>query len=249
MKIKLVFFGLNLALITIGCASPNTSREEYFGYNNTPKFEKKEKPKQEGTSYIFASSENSKSRHYQETKQQNIYIFNNYYPYPYDPRFVEYFDPYSFNFFLHIGNPYFDPFWDYRYVVLPYTRSTYYIVYSYPYWDYYWWRHRSHVIYVPVEERKEPKVRTVRDFGPSRGSYNYDSQTTPTKESRSSSRSSESSSKSTNKPTDSPKKSDEPVKLKLPEKTENPRSDSPRTKELPKSDPPTKQERSSTRQR
>ena len=249
MKLRLASLLLTIALVMLGCASPNKSREDYFGYNNTPKFEKKEKPKQEVKPYVYSYSEYSKSRYSDEARQQNVYIFNNYYPYPYDPRFVEFYDPYSFNVFLQIGNPYYDPFWDYRYVVMPYSRSNCYIVYPYPYWDYYWWRHRPHIIYVPDDGWKEPKTRTVRDFGPSRGNYKFDDQAIPTKESRSSQRGGESSTKSTSKPSETPKKADEPVKLKLPEKTETPRSDSPKTKETPKSDSPTKQERSSTRPR
>lgn len=248
MKKNLFLMALSLGLVFSSCVSPNKSRQDYFGYNNLPEVEKKEKSEYDKP-YIYSSQDNSDYKRNNQFEQGNIYIFNNYYPYPYEPRFVDFYDPYSFNIFLHIGSRYYDPFWDYRYFCMPYSRSRYYIVHHYPYWDYYWWHRRPYIIYVPMEEHREPKARTVRDFGPSRGSYDYDDRTSPTKESRSSSRSSESPKKQSIRPNETPKTYEEPLREKAPKKFDSPRSDSPKIKEAPKTEPATKHERSSTRPR
>ncbi len=244
MKRNLFLMAFILSLVFSACVSTNNSRQDYFGYNNVPEVKKKEKSKYDKP-YIYASPNEVDYERKKQIEQQNIYIYNNYYPYPYDPRFVDFYDPYTFDIFLYMGSPYYDPFWDFRYVCMQYSRSKYYVVYHYPYWDYYWWNRRNHIIYVPIEEPREPKVRTVRDFGPSRGRYEYDDRTSPTKESRSSSRSSEQQKKQSVRPNES----DEPLREKSPQKVSSPKSDAPKIKESPKAEPATKQERSSTRPR
>ncbi|MEJ5286572.1 MAG: hypothetical protein WHV60_05125 [Bacteroidota bacterium] len=244
---SLVWFLVVFSVLLSSCVSTNKSREEYFGYNNEPKYEEKKKTSETtSTPYVY-SYENKHNQKKDESSNNPSVIIYNYYPYPLDPRYVPYDRPYDFDFFLFYGDRYYDPFWDYYVIVVPYNRRDYYLHYPHHCWDYYWWERRPRVIYVPYDYKDEkPRERTVRDFGPSRGVVDDNRQSTPTKEPRSGSRH-EPAKKSIVRPDEPNKNTSEPVKLTLPEKSSTPK-ETPKT-ETPKSEPNTKQERSSTRPR
>lgn len=248
MKTKFVFLTLMISTVLISCVTANKSREEYFGYNNQPEYVTKKSDATHSTSYIYSKPEEStKQSRNKKDGDGNTYIFNNYYPYPYDPRYLPPYDPYDVNFFLYFGDRYYDPLLGYDVIYIPYNQRHRYVYYPYPYWDY-WWDRRRTIIYVPYDIKEEkPKERTVRDFGPSRGGYDYDNSSVPTKEPRSSSRSDEGR-KTIVKPEGQDRNTSEPVKIKLPEKSSSPK-ETPKSSEPPKSEPNTKQERSSTRPR
>ncbi|MCX7907917.1 MAG: hypothetical protein N2560_00135 [Ignavibacteria bacterium] len=242
MKNYPVFF--LAVLILASCVSTNKTREDYFGYNNEPKYEvvKKDEAK---LSKPYVSSSKEREVNTNSSDNETVYIFNNYYPYPYDPRYFRGYDPSDYQFFFYFGDWYFDPFWDYY---VPYNKRHHYVYYPYPYWDYYWWNRKPRVIYVPYDDDYyKQKERTVRNFGPSRGGIDKENLNTPTKEPRSSSRNNET--KKTVIKSDEPIPNDAvPIKLKLPEKSSSPK-ETPKSNDSPKSEPNTKQDRSSTRPR
>ncbi|MGB9771704.1 MAG: hypothetical protein ACPLX7_06975 [Candidatus Kapaibacteriota bacterium] len=241
MKAKILVSFVSF-LVLVGCVSVDKTRDEYFGFNNNPKYEEKEQATQEkSVPYVYShKAQNERDRDARENNSTTI--INNYFPYPYDPSYLYNYDPYDLSFFLYYGNRYYDPFWDYYVIYVPYNhKHHHYVYYPYPYWDYYWWERRPRVIFVPYDYKDEkPRERTVRDFGPSRGGYDGNQGTTPTKEPRSETRG-DSGKKTIVRPNE-PSKNKEPVEVKLPEKPSTPR-------EAPKSEPNTKQERSSTRPR
>ncbi len=233
------------AIIIQSCVSTDKTHKDYFGYNNNPKYEN---PKQEPAKneYPIIHSESQGERTVQD-KSIYIYNFNNF-PAPYEPRYLFYPEPNDFSLFLYFGNVYYDPFLDYNLIYYPYSRHHHSIIYyPYPYyWDYYFWHYRPRVVYIPYEKENE-RPKTVRTFGPSRGDYNYDNESTPTKEKRSTSRSGERSKIAP--PSDNQDSGDKPLKLKLPEKSNAPSGSPGRsgTQEPSPQKTPTKQERSSTR--
>lgn len=236
MKTKFFLFALISFLIFAGCASSNKLREEYFGYNNEPKYDKTLKKTNHSTPHVYSRKINQKT-----DNSGDVYIINNYYPYPYAPNYVRFYDPFDIDLFLYFGNNYYDPFWDSYVIYVPYNQRHHCVYYPSPYWSY-WWDRRSRIIYVPYDVKEDkPRERRVRDFGPSRGDYDYDKRETPTKETRSSSRS-EGRNTQVTKPTDTPRIDTEPVKTKLPEKPS-------KADETPKSESKTKQDRSQTRPR
>lgn len=248
MKIKFVLFNFILSIVLLGCISTNKSREEFFGYNNQPEYETKKSQVSQTTPYIYSKSENTtKHSRTEKDAEGNTYVINNYFPYPYDPRYFPSYDPFAWNFSFYFGDKYYDPLWGYDVIYIPYNYKHRYVYYPYPYWDY-WWDRRRTIIYVPYDVNDDkPRERTVRDFGPSRSGFDYDNSSVPTKEPRSSSRGEEGR-KNIVKPEGQDRNAAEPVKIKLPEKTTSPK-ETPRTSEPPKSEPNTKQERSSTRPR
>ncbi|MFN3307139.1 MAG: hypothetical protein ACK42Z_08145 [Candidatus Kapaibacteriota bacterium] len=236
MKSKFFLFPLLFLTIFAGCISSNRLREEYFGYNNEPKYDKNREKTMHNAPHVYSRQTKQKTDNHGD-----VYIINNYYPYPYAPNYVRPYDPFDIDLFLYFGNNYYDPFWNSYVIYIPYTHRHHYVYYPYPYWDY-WWDRRHRIIYVPYDVQQEkPRERSVRDFGPSRSDYDYDKRETPTKEARSSSRS-EGRNTQVSKTTDIPKTNAEPVKTKLPEKPS-------KTDETPKSDSKTKQDRSQTRPR
>lgn len=249
-KMKKSIFVLILAVFIQSCVSTDKTHKDYFGYNNNPNY-RGQTQEPEKSEYPVVRSESSTERK-RSIQNEPIIIYNNYnFTPPYEPRYLFYPEPNDFGLFLYFGNIFYDPFWDYNLIYYPYHRHHYPIVYypyPYYYWDDYYWYRRPRVIYVPYENEKE-RSKTVRAFGPSRGNYNYDNESTPTKESRSTSRSGERNKIAS--PSDNKDAVDKPLKLKLPEKT-SPPSNSPersRTRESTPKDTPTKQERSSTRPR
>lgn len=236
------------ALLLASCVSTNKSREYYFGFNNEPKYENKTKTDSQSVPNVYSYQRNKETK---IRKKQNddgdTYIINNYYPYPYDPRYVRTFDPYDVDIFFFYGDKYYDPYCDSYVIFSPHQRRHYYIYYPHPYWGY-WWERKPRVIYVPYDDSYEkPREKKVRDFGPSRGDYDFNNGNVPTKEARSPSRGNEV--KKNIVPPDEPnRKEAEPVKLKLPDRSSTPR-ETPKNQEPPKSEPNTKQERSPTRPR
>ncbi len=246
-KMKKSIIALILAIVIQSCVSTDKTHKDYFGYNNNPNYEEpKREPTKSEYPVVHSESQTKKER---STQNEPIIIYNYNFPAPYEPRYLFYPEPNDFGLFLYFGNIFYDPFWDYNLIYYPHHRHHHRIVYypyPYYYWDDYYWYRRPRVIYIPYENEKEPP-KTVRTFGPSRGDYNYDDKSTPTKESRSSSRGGE-----RNKiapPSDSKDAVEKPVKLKLPEKNNTP-SNSPErsnTRDSAPKETPTKQERSSTR--
>jgi hypothetical protein len=244
---KKVWINLLISLTLLaGCVSSNKTREEYFGFNNEPKYEKQEKNNRATTPSIYSYPEKKDNYNRLDDSKQQVYIINNYYPYPYDPRFIGFYDSYDYYFSLRYFDLSYDPFIDYYIIYVPYNRKHHFVYIPYPYWRDYWWDRRPPYVFVPYDYEK-PREKKVRDFGPSRGSYDYNDRVTPTKEPRSSSRNGEEK-KSTIRPDTPQKESAEPVKLKLPSKSSEP-GETPSNKEVPKSESNTKQNRSSTRPR
>lgn len=248
---KKSIIALILVIVIQSCVSTDKTHKDYFGYNNNPNYEEpKQKPPKSEYPVVRSESQTKK-----EWGPQNepITIYNNYnFIAPYEPRYLFYPEPNDFGLFLYFGNVFYDPFWDYNLIYYPHYKHHHrmvYYPYPYYYWDDYYWYRRPRVIYIPYEDEKE-RSRTVRSFGPSRGDYNYDNESTPTKESRSTSRSDERN-KTVQPSNDKDAGDKQAPKLKLPEKTNTP-SNSPErsgTRESTPKETPTKQERSSTRPR
>lgn len=236
MKTKFFLMSLISLAVLASCVSINKSREGYFGYNNEPKYNKTQTSTKQNTAYVYSHDVKRNSNN-----SGDVYIINNYSPYPYAPNYIRFYDPFDLDLFLYFGNKYYDPFWDSYVIYVPYNQRNNCVYYPYPYWDYPWDR-RSRIIYIPYDVHQgKPRERTVRDFGPSRGNYDYEKREIPSKETRSSSRSEGRNSQVT-KPIEIPRTDTEPAKSKLPEKPS-------KVDETPKSEPKTKQDRSSTRPR
>ncbi len=235
-KMKKIIILFSIILIIQSCVSTNKTSKDYFGYNNNPKYETSIFEKFQDKPEISSTS----SYDY-EPYERKIEVYN-YYIGPYDPLYYERIDPFDWGFYYYLGRPYYDPFWGCYVYYKPHHHHPVVVYYPHPY-DY--WYPRKRVIYVPVQ-REEPKKRTTRTFGPSRGTVDFESQKTssPSKEKRSERRDGHSNE---SKPKEiAPDKNDAP-KIKIQGKTP---ATTPNTPDKPSESPkesPSKQERSSTR--
>ncbi|MFN3270314.1 MAG: hypothetical protein ACK42G_07000, partial [Candidatus Kapaibacteriota bacterium] len=82
---SLVWFLVVFSVLLSSCVSTNKSREEYFGYNNEPKYEEKKKTSETtSTPYVY-SYENKHNQKKDESSNNPSVIIDNDYPYPLDP--------------------------------------------------------------------------------------------------------------------------------------------------------------------
>lgn len=190
-KLVLILSSIILsALLLNSCSSMSESSSDgYFGYSNEPKMEQKETIQTEPVEY-YSSSGNADYYDYNGTTAvsadpipvKRSFVYYDYYNPSYTRTFIPwgnyYYDPYYDDFVgvrIYYGpryNRYYWDDWDYYYYRghYPYYHRHHYGYYDWVYYDRYYNRSwNNHTVYV------EPRRKTTRNFGPSRGTYSgYD---------------------------------------------------------------------------
>jgi len=160
-------------MILTSCGSVDTSRDTYFGYNNTPKIEAKEDDSQSN----IKRWNNPLRSDYEAEDNFRINYNLAYMPPSYIPVIMPWWDryyswyyyPFSGVYFHHgfLGYSMFDWYSPFHYHS-PYVYNPRMYYYGNAWWDWY--------PYYGNHSKKEKPVKTytVRDFGPNRGSYGGD---------------------------------------------------------------------------
>ena len=170
MKAKLLtFLSISLvALLFTACASVNSSRDDYFGYNNHPKYESDDSQSDDTEEYDW---ENPLGENYDNRDNFTIVYDNNNVPPSFVPVVVPWYDyPYPWyntpfsGFYFGVGYyPYpvynwYSPFYHYN----PYGP------YAYGGGGYRWYGSDDD----GSPNNNVKKHYTIRNFGPNRGTYN-----------------------------------------------------------------------------
>lgn len=182
---KTLYLALTATLVTIlftSCVTQETSRKEYFGYNNSPKIPKQETKTKQTTKWQNPLSNSNSNYNTIETdsyidneQQSNIVYYTPSVETRYVPVIVPWWDTYYGCYSSHWG---YRRHWDYYWWSYDWYSPWYY---HHPYYGYNWAYYGPHYNgwypyhYYAGSPRNTQDNRKMRNFGPSRGTITNNS--------------------------------------------------------------------------